>query len=58
MAVGAETWVRTDLGWINAQYVVLDDNTTGSNPDATTPTDGTTPDATTPTGGSDAEFVG
>lgn len=53
--VGAETWVRTDLGWINGQYVVMDE-TTSTTPDATTP-DATTPtDATTD--GSNGEFVG
>ncbi len=64
-AVGAETWVRTDLGWINGQYVVLDD-TTSATPDATTPNepppDATNPGATTPTDGtidgSNGEFVG
>ena len=47
MTVGAETWVRTDLGWINGQYVMMD--STGT-PGATTPDAGTTtPDATTTT---------
>ena len=43
--VGTETWGRTDLGWINMQYVVLDS--------AAAPIPGvpgaTTPDATAPT---------
>ncbi len=48
--VGAETWVRTDLGWINGQYVVMD--STG----ATTPSDATTT-VTEPNTPGD-EFVG
>ena len=48
--VGAETWVRTDLGWINSQYVVMD--STG----ATTPSD-TTTTVTEPNTPGD-EFVG
>ena len=47
VTAGAETWVRTDLGWINGQYVMMD--STGT-PGATTPDAGTTtPDATTTT---------
>ena len=38
-AVGAETWGRTDLGWINMQYIVMDS--------AAAPVPGT-PAATTP----------
>ena len=48
--VGAETWVRTDLGWINGQYVVLDSSTT-------TPTDPTTPTNPTIPSGSDSTTV-
>ena len=48
--VGAETWVRTDLGWINGQYVVLDSS-------ATTPTDPTTPTNPTIPSGSDSTTV-
>ena len=41
--VGTETWGRTDLGWINMQYVVLDSAAApipgGSDTTATTPTE-------------------
>ena len=53
VTVGAETWVRTDLGWINGQYVTVASN--GSTTGGTTPTDPTT--ATEP-GTADDEFVG
>ena len=61
--VGAETWVRTDLGWINGQYVVLDSSTTApTNP--TTPTNPTIPSGngsttvTEPSTAGGDEFVG
>ena len=46
--VGAETWGRTDLGWINMQYIVMDSAAAPAPtvPDATTPTE-TTPAETT-----------
>ena len=44
--VGTESWARTDLGWINTQYVVMDTETA---PAPTTP-DATTPTETTPVG--------
>ena len=40
--VGAETWGRTDLGWINMQYIVMDSAAAPTVPDATTaPTEST-----------------
>lgn len=44
--VGTESWARTDLGWINTQYIAMDTETA---PAPTTP-DATTPTETTPTG--------
>ena len=45
--VGAETWARTDLGWISTQYIVMDSETAPAPivPDASAPT---TPAETTP----------
>ena len=40
-AVGSETWGRTDLGWINMQYIVLD-SAAAPVPGATTPTEAPT----------------
>ena len=51
MNVGSETWVRTDLGWINGQYVTLDS--------AAAPVPGeTTPTEAPASGGTGGEFVG
>ncbi len=56
--VGAETWVRTDLGWILSQYVsgyATDTTTGGTATDATTaPTTPTDPTAS----GDEMDFVG
>ena len=53
VAVGSETWVRTDLGWINGQYVVLDSATT-----PTTPSDNGSTTVTDPTSADSDGFVG
>ena len=45
--VGAETWGRTDLGWISMQYIVLDSAAAPITPDAGTSGE-TTPTETTP----------
>ena len=55
MTVGAETWVRTDLGWINGQYVKMD--STGTTGGTTTTTDPTTSTVEQPTNPGE-EFVG
>ena len=53
VVAGTETWVRTDLGWINGQYVMLD-----ATNDTTTPTTApTTPSVEQPTNPGE-EFVG
>ena len=53
VAVGSDTWVRTDLGWINGQYVVLDSATT-----PTTPSDNGSTTVTDPTSADSDGFVG
>ncbi|MGM9603485.1 MAG: glycoside hydrolase family protein [Faecousia sp.] len=40
--VGTETWGRTDLGWINMQYILMDSASAPTVPDATTATTATT----------------
>ena len=58
--VGAETWARTDLGWISTQYIVMDTETAPAPtvPDATTPTTPSAPIETTPVGEEGGEYVG
>ena len=46
--VGAETWGRTDLGWISMEYIVLDSAAAPITPDAGASGE-TTPTETTPT---------
>ena len=55
VTAGAETWVRTDLGWINSQYVMMD--STGTTGGTTTTTDPTTSTVEQPTNPGE-EFVG
>lgn len=52
VTVGAETWVRTDLGWINGQYVTVASTGTPAPGTTTEPTTATEPTAP------GSEFVG
>lgn len=56
VAVGSETWVRTDLGWINGQYVALDSTTAPTTP--TTPGTSGSTTVTEPTSAESDGFVG
>lgn len=55
VTAGSETWVRTDLGWINGQYVTVE--STGTTGGTTTTTDPTTSTVEQPTNPGE-EFVG
>ena len=52
VTVGAETWIRTDLGWINGQYVTVASTGTPAPGTTTEPTTATEPTAP------GSEFVG